>query len=53
MVKSIEQEKLKQSLDSNLINEESMFFDPLVDTKIKFIKNWLNPLKDSWHKKLI
>ena len=53
MVKSIAQENLKQSMDSHLINEESLFFDPLVDTKIKFIQHWLNPLKDSWHKKLI
>ncbi|HRG69362.1 MAG: hypothetical protein JNL65_07075 [Saprospiraceae bacterium] len=35
------------------INEETLFFDNLVSDKLNFQKNWLKPLKESWHSKFI
>ncbi len=40
-------------LESGKINMETLFFDNLVSTKGKFLKNWLVPLEDSWHKKML
>ncbi len=31
------------------INQETMVFDNLVETKGDFLKRWVIPLKDSWH----
>lgn len=52
-VKSIRREDLPQALQDNLINDNTLFFDTLVQTKIQFQKEWLKEFKDSWQKKLI
>ena len=35
------------------INDDTFFFDNLVDSKEKFLKQWIKPLKDSWHHKFL
>ncbi len=43
----------KQSFDDGLINENSLVFDNLVNTKTRFLTEWIKPLKDSWHYKFV
>ncbi len=38
---------------ANKINEETFFFDNLVKSKGDFLKNWIKPLKSSWHKRFL
>lgn len=52
-VKAITSNDLPNALASNLISEETLFFDNLVKTKGEFLKSWVKPLKDSWHKNFI
>lgn len=35
------------------ITDNTLVFDNLVTTKADFEKNWLKPLKDSWHKRMV
>lgn len=53
VVNSIAKEKLKSELEEGLINENTLFFDTLVQTKSEFLKHWLKPLQSSWHARLI
>lgn len=52
-VKTINKDDLVQSLDDGIINNSTLFFDTLVQTKFDFQKHWLKPLENSWHRKLI
>jgi len=52
-VKVISKEDLPEALDEGRINESTLFFDTLVQTKVNFQKHWLKTLKKSWHSKLI
>ena len=44
---------LENAVTEGIINEETLAFDNLVNTKAKFINSWLVPVKDSWHKNFI
>ncbi len=35
------------------ITDDTLVFDNLVTNKADFEKNWLKPLKDSWHKRMV
>jgi len=37
----------------NIINDDTLVFDNLVNTKGDFEKKWIVPLKDSWHKRMV
>ncbi len=52
-VQVISKDDLPKALDEGRINESTLFFDTLVQTKLDFQKHWLKPLKQSWHSKLI
>jgi hypothetical protein len=45
--------EVKEAYSKGEINEETLFFDNLVKDKEQFLKSWLVPLKDSWHKRFI
>ena len=47
-VKQIGIDDLKQSYNSGIITENTLFFDNLVSTKGDFLSKWLVPLSDSW-----
>lgn len=42
--------EVSSSIQSNLINEHTHFFDNTILTKQEFESNWINQLKDSWLK---
>ena len=50
---SIEKSNLDTAYQSKKITDDTLFFDPLVDSKITFIKQWLKPFGNSWHKRLM
>ena len=50
---TISHPELPKAYSEGLVNEETLFFDNLVKTKGEFLKNWIKPLKNSWHKRFI
>ena len=44
---------LLNSYTEKTINDETLFFDNLVKTKGAFLKQWIKPLKQSWHTRFI
>jgi len=39
---------MKTGLTNGKIDNETLFFNNLVDTKEAFIKDWVTPIKDNW-----
>jgi len=39
---------MKARLSDGSINDETLFFNNLVNTKEAFLKSWVTPLKESW-----
>lgn len=35
------------------LNNDSLIFDPLVKTKDEFLRKWIIPVNDSWHKQFV
>jgi hypothetical protein len=52
-VKSIRQADLSDAVHEGKLSENTMFFDTLVQTKLEFQNNWLKPLRQSWHSRLV
>lgn len=48
-VKSIHHIDFKEAYDNGVINADTLIFDNLVNTKEKFLTEWIKPIKDSWH----
>ncbi|MBK9150151.1 MAG: ABC transporter ATPase [Saprospiraceae bacterium] len=44
---------LKDALKEGRINEQTLVFNNLVKTKEEFLKKWIVPLHQSWHKRFI
>ncbi|MBT8233814.1 MAG: ABC transporter ATPase [Saprospiraceae bacterium] len=40
--------EMKSEIENGRINEETLFFNNLVNTKESFINDWVQPMKDSW-----
>ncbi|MFM2395106.1 MAG: hypothetical protein RLZZ546_3089 [Bacteroidota bacterium] len=49
----IDSDKLTNAYRDGKIDDNVLFFDHLVATKHDFLKKWLVPLKNSWHKKFV
>ncbi len=47
-IKCLKLNQLKELLDNNLINAETIIFNNLVKTKIDYIKNWEGKIENSW-----
>ncbi len=52
-VQFIDKANLKAAYENKSIDDETLFFNHLVQTKHDFLKHWLVPLSQSWHKKFI
>lgn len=48
-IKMIHHIDFKEAYDKGDINDDTLMFDNLVDTKANFIKEWTKSLKHSWH----
>jgi len=53
VVHTIHTNELGQAYKDKLINDETLFFDNLVDTKEALIDRWLVPLSESWHSRFL
>ncbi len=52
-VKTAHREEFVELYNSNVINDETLVFDNLISNKAAFEKEWIKPLKDSWHSRLV
>lgn len=52
-VNTVQQSELKSTFESGQIGENTLFFDPLVQTKGAFLENWLKPLGSSWFARML
>ncbi len=53
IVKTIHRDDLSNALADGIINEETLFFDTLVQTKIDLENNFLKALKNSWQNRFM
>jgi hypothetical protein len=49
----IEKSDLKMAYSENRINENTLFFNHLVQTKGDFLKKWIQPLNSTWHYRFV
>jgi hypothetical protein len=47
-VKVLNKQQLSDALELDLVNENTLFFDNLVQTKKEFIDSWKKPVSQSW-----
>jgi len=47
---TMDKDAFAQAYQAGKLKEDSLVFDPLVNTKAKFLTDWVIPIKDSWHK---
>ncbi len=52
-VHSIAMQSLSDAVQKDKIQMDTLFFDHNVKTKVEFLAEWLQPLKDSWHKRFV
>ncbi len=52
-VVTIHKDSLAEAYSTGSIHDESLFFDPLVNTKSAFQKEWVKPLHASWQKRFL
>jgi hypothetical protein len=52
-VMEVHKNDMKKYYEESFINLDTLFFDNLVTTKHEFLKNWIKPLNNSWHKRFI
>ncbi len=52
-VKSLERIAFKEAYQQGKINENTLVFNNLITQLDELNSNWILPLKDSWHKRLI
>ncbi len=45
--------EFKSRFQNGTINDRTLVFDNLVGTKKKFLEEWIIPLEESWHKKMV
>lgn len=50
---TLSKDDFKTAYANGTIHDETLVFDNLVKTKDQFLKEWLKPLKDSWHKRFV
>ena len=52
-IKVIHHSSLSEAYASNRIGDKTLFFDNLVNSKGAFLKDWIKPLEESWHKRFL
>lgn len=48
-IKMIHHIDFKEAYDGGKINDNTLMFNNLVNSKEQFIQDWIKPLKESWH----
>lgn len=52
-VKTITHQDLPAAYAAGQINDETLFFNNLVNNKSTFLEEWIVPFKESWHRKFV
>lgn len=52
-VYKVHHHELAEAYASGKITDDTLMFDNLVKTKDAFLKQWLKPLRDSWHYRFV
>jgi hypothetical protein len=52
-VHTVSREEFARRYAEGQINDHTMVFDTLVESKAAFDKGWLKPLRESWHARLV
>ena len=52
-VKTAHREEFTKLYNSNVINDDTLVFDNLVSNKAAFDNEWVKPLKNSWHSRMV
>lgn len=47
-IETVHHAEIKEAYDSGVINDNTLFFNNLVETKEMFLRDWVKPLKDSF-----
>ena len=50
---TVDRLNLSDAYQHGTINDNTFVFNNLVNSKDKFLKSWLIPFKDSWHKRFV
>ena len=53
VIKTASRDEFANLYSQGLINDDTLVFDNLVNTKAKFESQWIKPLKDSWHTRMV
>ncbi len=53
VIKTAHKTRFSELYKAGEITDDTLVFDNLVTNKADFEKNWLKPLKDSWHKRMV
>jgi hypothetical protein len=52
-VRTVHKDQLPELYASGKVDDETLFFDNLVNTKKDFLESWLKPLGQSWMKRFV
>ena len=52
-IKQVHHNDFKAAYDNQSISADTLVFDNLVDSKEKFLRQWIKPIKDSWHQMFV
>lgn len=52
-IQIVNNQEFKNAFDSNQINESTLVYNNLVQSKNELLTNWVVPLQDSWHKRFV
>ncbi|MEM9885683.1 MAG: hypothetical protein AAF849_07315 [Bacteroidota bacterium] len=52
-VKTAKRDEFKTLYQAGKIEDDTLVFDNLVNTKAQFQAAWVKPLKESWHKRMV
>ncbi len=53
VVKTVKMNDLSEKYNEKSIDSDSLFFDNNVKNKEEFLREWVKPLENSWHKRFI
>jgi hypothetical protein len=52
-IKTAHREEFAELYKNQIINDDTLVFDNLVSNKLAFDNQWIKPLKNSWHSRLV
>lgn len=52
-VRTVPSQEFARLYRAGAINDETLVFDNLVNTKAAFDRSWIKPLGESWHKRMV